>query len=86
MEADGLLIQSEQKLMRQADELILMVDSSKFRQRSSLILCPLEQVTTIITDDGISADTVRMIEDAGVSLIITSVSAEAEEEDSPSVA
>jgi len=72
--------------MRQADELIVMVDSSKFRQRSSLILCPLEQVTTIITDDGISADTVRMIEGAGVSLIIANVSAEAEEEDSPSVA
>ena len=86
MEADALVIQSEQKLMRQADELVVMVDSSKFHQRSSLILCPLEQVTTIITDDGISAETVRMIEDAGVSLITTSVEAQAEREDSPSVA
>ena len=39
MEADPLLIQAEQKLINQADELIVLVDSSKFRQRSSLILC-----------------------------------------------
>ena len=41
MEADPLLIQAEQKLISQADELILLVDSSKFRSRSSLILVPV---------------------------------------------
>ena len=44
MEADPLLIQAEQKLIDQADELVVLVDSSKFRQRSSLILCPLDRV------------------------------------------
>ncbi len=42
MEADPLLIQAEQKLIDQADELVVLVDSSKFRQRSSLILCGLD--------------------------------------------
>ncbi|CAN7223505.1 MULTISPECIES: DeoR/GlpR family DNA-binding transcription regulator [Rhizobium/Agrobacterium group] len=70
MESDALVIQSEQKLMRQAEELIVMVDSSKFRKRSSLILCPLENVSTIITDDGISDEAARMVEDAGVELLI----------------
>ena len=69
MESDALVIQSEQKLVRQAEELIVMVDSSKFRKRSSLILCPLENVTTIITDDGIPEDAARMVEDAGITLI-----------------
>ena len=41
MEGDPLLIQAEQKLIDQADELVVLVDSSKFRQRSSLILCGL---------------------------------------------
>jgi DeoR family transcriptional regulator, ulaG and ulaABCDEF operon transcriptional repressor len=50
MEADPLLIQAEQKLISQADELIVLVDSSKFRTRSSLILCPLERVHTVVTD------------------------------------
>lgn len=70
MESDALVIQSEQKLMRQAEELIVMVDSSKFRKRSSLILCPLENVTTIITDEGVPDDAARMVEDAGITLII----------------
>ena len=43
MEADPLLIQAEQKLIGQADELVVLVDSSKFAQRSSLVLCPLGQ-------------------------------------------
>ncbi|MGO6908081.1 DeoR/GlpR transcriptional regulator, partial [Rhizobium ruizarguesonis] len=68
MEADALIIQSEQKLMHQADELVVMADSSKFHRRSSLILCPLERVSTIITDDGIPEEAVRMIENAGIRL------------------
>ena len=69
MESDALLIQSEQRLMRQADELVLLVDSSKFQNRSSLIICPLERATTIITDDAISDEARRMVEDAGIRLI-----------------
>jgi DeoR family transcriptional regulator, ulaG and ulaABCDEF operon transcriptional repressor len=86
MEADAQIIQSEQKLMHQADELVVMVDSSKFRRRSSLILCPLERVSTIITDDGIPEEAVRMIEDAGIKLVIASAAAQAAREDSSSVA
>ncbi|CCM79048.1 DeoR/GlpR family DNA-binding transcription regulator [Rhizobium mesoamericanum] len=85
MEADAQIIQSEQKLMHQADELVVMVDSSKFHRRSSLILCPLDRVSTIITDDGVPEDAVRMIEDAGVKLVIASVASQAKE-DSSSVA
>ena len=53
MEADPLLIQAEQKLIGQADELVVLVDSSKFDNRSSLVLCPLDRIDTLITDDGI---------------------------------
>lgn len=91
MESDALVIQSEQKLMRQAEELIVMIDSSKFRKRSSLILCPLENVSTIITDEGITDEAARMVEAAGVTLIVAGPAAAAQtrppdEEDSASVA
>lgn len=91
MESDALVIQSEQKLMRQAEELIVMIDSSKFRKRSSLILCPLENVSTIITDEGITDEAARMVEAAGVTLIVAGQAATAQtrppdEEDSASVA
>ena len=70
MEADPLLIQAEQKLINQADELIVLVDSSKFRQRSSLILCRLDRISTIITDDGVRDEERAMVEQAGVKLIV----------------
>lgn len=70
MEGDPLLIQAEQKLIDQADELIVLVDSSKFQQRSSLILCGLSRITTVITDDEIQDRDARMLEAAGVSLIV----------------
>lgn len=70
MEGDPLLIQAEQKLIDQADELIVLVDSSKFRQRSSLILCGLSRITAVITDDGIADREAKMLEAAGVALIV----------------
>jgi DeoR family ulaG and ulaABCDEF operon transcriptional repressor len=73
MEADPLLIQAEQKLIGQADELIVLVDSSKFEKRSSLVLCPLEKIDTVITDDGISDRAAAMLDSADVKLIIAEV-------------
>ena len=70
MEADPLLIQAEQKLIGQADELVVLVDSSKFEQRSSLVLCPLSRIDTIITDDGISDKAAAMLESAEITLIV----------------
>jgi len=70
MEGDPLLIQAEQKLINQAEELVLLVDSSKFGSRSSLILCPLERVHTVITDDEVSTRDAKLVEQAGIRLIV----------------
>jgi len=70
MEADPLLIQAEQKLIGQADELVVLVDSSKFEQRSSLLLCPLSRIDTVITDEGISDTAASMLEAAEITLIV----------------
>ncbi len=70
MEGDPLLIQAEQKLIDQAEELVLLVDSSKFAARSSLILCPLERVHTVITDDGVTTRDAKLVERSGVRLIV----------------
>jgi len=70
MEGDPLIIQAEQKLIDQADELVLLVDSQKFKERSSLVLCPLSRVSTVITDEGISDSAREMIENAGVTLVV----------------
>ncbi|SDX14630.1 DeoR/GlpR family DNA-binding transcription regulator [Roseicitreum antarcticum] len=75
MEADPLLIQAEQKLIGQADELVLLIDSSKFRNRSSLILCPLSRIHVVITDEGITDRDAQMLEAADVRLIVAPATA-----------
>jgi len=78
MEADPLLIQAEQKLIGQADELVVLVDSSKFENRSSLVLCPLDRIDVVITDDGISERAAAMLDAAGIRLIVAQAGAAAE--------
>jgi DeoR family ulaG and ulaABCDEF operon transcriptional repressor len=70
MEQDALIISSEQRLMRQADELVLLVDATKFRMQSSMILAPLNRAARIITDDRITEEDRRMVEAAGIELIV----------------
>ncbi|TPE53024.1 DeoR/GlpR family DNA-binding transcription regulator [Amaricoccus solimangrovi] len=82
MEADPLLIQAERKLLDQADELVVLVDSSKFERRSSLILCGLDRIATVITDDRVGDAAARMLEAAGVRLIVAEAKAERVETES----
>ena len=82
MEGDPLLIQAEQKLIDQADELVVLVDSSKFKQRSSLILCGLARIATVITDEGIEDREATMLESAGVTLIVAKAQVRTTEESS----
>lgn len=76
METDPLIIQAEQKLINQSEELIVLADSSKFKARSSLILCALERISTIVTDDSIRDEDRTMLEDAGVNLIVAKEAAQ----------
>jgi DeoR family ulaG and ulaABCDEF operon transcriptional repressor len=77
MERDPLMVQGERKLIDQAEELIVLVDSSKFAQRSSLILCGLDRVAAVITDDGVDAATESMLHEAGVRLIVAEAETDA---------
>lgn len=71
MEADPQVIQAEQRLIAQADELVVMADSSKFDKRSGLIITPLDKVTTVVTDENIPDAAANMLEQADIKLIIT---------------
>lgn len=77
MEADPLLIQAETKLIGQADELVVLADSSKFENRSSLVLCPLDRIDVVITDDGISDRAAAMLEAADIKMIVATPNATA---------
>ncbi|MFK7891183.1 MAG: DeoR/GlpR family DNA-binding transcription regulator [Granulosicoccus sp.] len=70
MESDPLVIQSEHKLLGQADELVVLADASKFQRRSSLLLCSLDRIDVLITDDRVDDASVNMLEATGVRVII----------------
>lgn len=70
MEADPMVVQSELALINQAEDLILLADSSKFEGRSSLILCSLDRISMVITDSGIREEDRAMLEKAGVGLTV----------------
>lgn len=84
MEADPLLIQAEQKLIGQADELVVLVDSTKFNNRSSLVLCPLARIDTVITDEGIADKAAAMLEAADIKLIVAQSGAAQQEDEAAS--
>lgn len=70
LESDPRLIQAERKILSQAETLIVLIDSSKFSGVGSLILCPLSRIDTVITDQNIRDEDRKMLEDAGVSILI----------------
>lgn len=51
-------------------EVILLVDSSKFKVRSLAFICPINKVHKVITDGNILIDDRKRLEDAGVEVII----------------
>ncbi|WP_426104516.1 DeoR/GlpR family DNA-binding transcription regulator [Massilia sp. TSP1-1-2] len=69
MEADPLLIQAEKRLIGQAEELIVLADSSKFAKKAGLILCGLNRVSTVITDTYATDSAVQLLEQSGVKVI-----------------
>jgi DeoR/GlpR family transcriptional regulator of sugar metabolism len=65
-----LLVQSEQRMMAQAQEVVLLVDSTKFGQQALARLCQLEEIDTIVTDAGIADEHRRAVEGAGCQVIV----------------
>jgi len=70
MQADVVLVAAERRLIDRAEEVILLVDSSKFAASSGAIVCGLDEIDVIVTDEGIGADMRKTIERAGIRLIV----------------
>lgn len=70
MQADGVLIQAEQRLMERADKLIVLADSSKFLASASFVLCALPRVDVLVTDKGVRKDDLALLKSHKVETII----------------
>lgn len=70
MQQDVILVAAERRFMDRAEEVILLIDSTKFRSSSGAIVCGLDEIDIVITDDGIPADMHALLEEQGVRVIL----------------
>ncbi len=67
---DLLLVETERAMMRTADEVIVVADSTKIGRQSLTHLCPLNNVQHLVMDEGIDDAWRKIFESAGVELHI----------------
>jgi DeoR family transcriptional regulator, ulaG and ulaABCDEF operon transcriptional repressor len=70
MQADVVLVAAERRLIDRAEQVVLLVDSSKFASSSGTIVCALDEVDIVVTDAGIEPEMRLVLERAGVELIV----------------
>jgi DeoR family ulaG and ulaABCDEF operon transcriptional repressor len=77
IEGHPLVARAERKLLARARELVVLVDSSKFVARGSLVVCPLSRVARVITDSGAPPSALEMLREAGIAVDIVEIRADA---------
>lgn len=73
MEADPLIVQSQTRLLRRCERIVVMADSRKLRQRSSLVVADLSKLSAVVTDDGATESDLEPLKAAGVKVICAPV-------------
>jgi len=70
MNPDILVVAAERRLIDRADELVVLVDHTKFQGPSGNVVCGLDEVDIVVTDAGVADDDVAMLKAAGVRVVI----------------
>lgn len=75
MENDPLIVHSETALFERAEEVIVLADSRKLKQRSAMVVAPLARITTLITDSDAATEDLDVLRQAGLTVIVADVDA-----------
>jgi DeoR/GlpR family transcriptional regulator of sugar metabolism len=65
-----LLVETERRMMRCANEVVVVADHTKIGRQALAFLCELSAVDTLIVDADLSAEQRRLVEDAGPRLVV----------------
>src|SRR5262245_64058483 len=65
-----LLVETERRMLRCADEVVVVADQTKIGRQALAFLCELSAIDTLIVDAGITAEQRRLVEEAGVRLLV----------------
>jgi DeoR family transcriptional regulator, ulaG and ulaABCDEF operon transcriptional repressor len=70
MQIDMLLVAAERRLIDRADQVIVLLDSSKFDGPSGHVVCPLDEIDIVVTDKGITPKQKSLLQGAKIKVII----------------
>src|SRR5262249_33954536 len=65
-----LLVETERKMMRCADEVVVVADHTKIGRQALAFLCEPGAIDTLIVDAGITPEERRLVEEAGMRFIV----------------
>jgi len=65
-----LLVHAEQRMMKQAQQTVLLADSGKFGQQALARLCDLGEIDIVVSDARLSDEHAKQVRDAGCELIL----------------
>lgn len=65
-----LLVQSERRMMEQAQQVVLLADQGKFGQQALCRLCSMEEIDVIVTDAPPDPQDQQRLRDAGCEIIV----------------
>jgi DeoR/GlpR family transcriptional regulator of sugar metabolism len=65
-----LLVETERKMMRCADEAVVVADHTKIGRQALAFLCELSAIDALIVDAGITQSQRRLVEDGGTRLMV----------------
>lgn len=64
-----LLVETERAMMASAEEIIVVADSTKFGHTSLALLCPLDEIDVLVTDNEIGSEWQARLTDSGVKVV-----------------
>lgn len=73
MESSLRSVKVVDSIIDNADQIIVLCDSSKFDLKARFLACPIDRISTVITDPGIKDITRGMLEDLGVRVILADI-------------
>jgi DeoR/GlpR family transcriptional regulator of sugar metabolism len=65
-----LLVETERRMLRCADEVVVVADHTKIGRQALAFLCELSAVDTLIVDAGIATEQRQLVDEAGVRLVV----------------
>jgi DeoR family transcriptional regulator, fructose operon transcriptional repressor len=68
-----LLVEAERRMMRCADEVVVLADHTKFGRQALAHLCDLGAIDSVVTDSATGAEHRRMVDDAGARVHVATV-------------